>query len=71
MPTMRKPADTATEKLVSANELGEAWGCHATTAARLLREAGFEPITFTRARNGLKRWRKSDVELFLRKKSGK
>ena len=57
------------EELVSAQDLAKAWKCHACTVARILRRAGIEPVIFTASRNGLKRWRRSDVERFLRERT--
>ncbi len=66
MRTGRTKRVSKVEELVSASDLASAWQCHPTTAARILKRAGVEPVTFTNARNGMKRWRRVEVEAFLR-----
>ena len=70
MKKRNRKTGSAVEPLVATAELAEAWKCHPTTVARVLRRYGLEPVTLTHSRNGLKRWRLTDVERFLREEAG-
>ena len=52
-------------EFVTARELAEKWKCHVRTVGRILGRAGIEPVVFSPGRNGLKRFRRADVDRFL------
>jgi DNA-binding transcriptional regulator YhcF (GntR family) len=55
-----------TTELVSVKTLAARWDCSRTTVSRLLEDAGVEPVFLGKGRNGSKRYRKKDVDAFLK-----
>ncbi|GJQ28064.1 MAG: hypothetical protein HBSAPP02_30960 [Phycisphaerae bacterium] len=53
------------ELFVSMKSLAAQWNCSKTTVSRLLDKAGVPAFYFGRGRNGLKRYKKEDIDRFL------
>ncbi len=53
-------------RFVSAKTLSEEWQVSQSTVHRLLEKAGVKPYYLHDGRNGTKRWRRDDVNEYLR-----
>ena len=58
--------DGAGTEFVSLKTLAKRWDCSRTTVTRLLDKAGVQAFFLGQGRNGTKRYRKEDIEAFLR-----
>jgi len=56
----------AEQRFVSVKTLASLWDGSRTTVSRLLERAGVRAYYFGRGRNGSKRYRKADIDLYLK-----
>ena len=63
--TETETKDQSGELFVSVKTLAAQWNCSKTTVSRLLDKAGVPAFYFGRGRNGLKRYKKEDIDRFL------
>ena len=52
-------------QLISTRELAEQWRCYPSTVSRVLEKAGIRPYFLGSGKNGMKRYRKDEVEVFM------
>ncbi len=65
MATETETKDQSGEMFVSVKTLAAQWNCSKTTVSRLLDKAGVPAFYFGRGRNGLKRYKKVDIDRFV------
>ncbi len=63
--TETETKDQSGESFVSLKTLAAQWNCSKTTVSRLLDKAGVPAFYFGRGRNGLKRYKKEDIDRFV------
>ncbi len=49
-------------EFLAAAQIGERWGCHPGTAARILKRFGHAGVKFGASKQSARRWRETDVE---------
>ena len=60
------PQSQHDSRFVSLKTLAERWDCSRTNVSRMLDQAGVKAYFFGHGRNGSKRYRKGDIDHFLR-----
>lgn len=66
MATGTEIQDQSGESFVSVKTLAAKWDCSKTTVSRLLDKAGVPAFYFGRGRNGSKRYKKEDIDRYLK-----
>jgi len=65
MKDSRKSMMHAVRHLVSARNLATRWQCHPATVSRILERAGVHAYYLGSGKNGMKRYRLDEVEVFM------
>lgn len=66
MATETETKDQSGELFVSVKTLAAQWDCSKTTVSRRLDEAGVPAYYFGRGRNGSKRYKKEDIDRYVK-----